>query len=138
MRSKEEANDYRYFPDPDLLPVSISKKLIKEIKNNMPELPENKKERFMSQYGLSDYDTSILIADRELSEFFEEVLNKKELSPKLTANWIITEMLALAKKSSLDVRNYPVTSEDLAILLTYVRMKLFLINKQKKYLSECG
>jgi len=135
MRSKEEANDYRYFPDPDLLPVSISKKLIKEIKNNMPELPENKKERFMSQYGLSDYDTSILITDRELSEFFEEVLDKKELNPKLTANWIITEMLALAKKSSLDVKDYPVTSEDLAILLTYIKDEV-ISNKQAKEIFE--
>jgi len=135
MRSKEDANDYRYFPDPDLLPVSISKKLIEEIKSNMPELPENKKERFMSQYGLSDYDTSILIADRELSEFFEEVLNKKGLTPKLTANWIITEMLALAKKSSLDVRDYPVTSEDLAILLTYVKNEI-ISNKQAKEIFE--
>ena len=135
MRSKEEANDYRYFPDPDLLPVSISKKLIKEIKNNMPELPENKKERFMSQYGLSDYDTSILITDRELSEFFEEVLDKKELNPKLTANWIITEMLALAKKSSLDIKNYPVTSEDLAILLTYIKDEV-ISSKQAKEIFE--
>ena len=135
MRSKEDANDYRYFPDPDLLPVSISKKLIKEIKNNMPELPENKKERFMSQYGLSDYDTSILITDRELSEFFEEVLDKKELNPKLTANWIITEMLALAKKSSLDVRDYPVTSKDLAILLTYIKNEI-ISNKQAKKIFE--
>jgi len=135
MRSKEDANDYRYFPDPDLLPVSISKKLIEEIKSNMPELPENKKERFMSQYGLSDYDTSILIADRELSEFFEEVLNKKDLTPKLTANWIITEMLALAKKSSLDVRDYPVTSKDLAILLTYVKNEI-ISNKQAKKIFE--
>ena len=135
MRSKEEANDYRYFPDPDLLPVSISEKLIEEIKKSMPELPENKKIRFMSQYGLSDYDTSILITDRELSEFFEEVLNKKELNPKLTANWIITEMLALAKKSSLDVKDYPVTSEDLAILLTYIKDEV-ISSKQAKEIFE--
>ena len=135
MRSKEEANDYRYFPDPDLLPVSISKKLIEEIKNNMPELPENKKERFMSQYGLSDYDTSILIIDRELSEFFEEVLNKKELNPKITANWIITEMLALAKKSSLGVKDYPITSEDLAILLAYIKDEV-ISSKQAKEVFE--
>jgi len=135
MRSKEEANDYRYFPDPDLLPVSISKKLIEEIKNNMPELPENKKERFISQYGLSDYDTSILITDRELSEFFEEVLNKKELNPKITANWIITEMLALAKKSSLGVKDYPITSEDLAILLSYIKDEV-ISSKQAKEVFE--
>ena len=135
MRSKEEADDYRYFPDPDLLPVSISEKLIEEIKNSMPELPENKKKRFMSQYGLSDYDTSILITDRELSEFFEEVLNKKELNPKLTANWIITEMLALAKKSSFDVKDYPVTSEDLAILLTYIKDEV-ISSKQAKEIFE--
>ena len=135
MRSKEEANDYRYFPDPDLLPVSISKKLIEEIKNSMPEFPENKKKRFMSQYGLSDYDTSILIADRELSEFFEKVLDKKELNPKLTANWIITEILALAKKSGLDVRDYPITSEDLAILLAYIKDGI-ISNKQAKEVFE--
>jgi len=135
MRSKEEANDYRYFPDPDLLPVSISKKLIEEIKNSMPEFPENKKKRFMSQYGLSDYDTSILIADRELSEFFEKVLDKKELNPKLTANWIITEILALAKKSGLDVRDYPITSEDLAILLAYIKDGI-ISSKQAKEVFE--
>ena len=135
MRSKEEANDYRYFPDPDLLPVSISKKLIEEIKNSMPELPENKKKRFMSQYGLSDYDTSILITDRELSEFFEKVLDNKELNPKLTANWIITEILALAKKSGLDVRDYPITSEDLAILLAYIKDGI-ISSKQAKEVFE--
>ena len=135
MRSKEEANDYRYFPDPDLLPVSISKKLIEEIKNSMPELPENKKKRFMSQYVLSDYDTSILITDRELSEFFEKVLDKKELNPKLTANWIITEILALAKKSGLDVRDYPITSEDLAILLSYIKDEV-ISSKQAKEVFE--
>ena len=84
---------------------------------------------------MSDYDTSILITDRELSEFFEEVLNKKELNPKLTANWIITEMLALAKKSSLDVKDYPVTSEDLAILLTYIKDEV-ISSKQAKEIFE--
>tara|TARA_Y100000741_G_scaffold352432_1_gene324526 strand:+ start:144 stop:1163 length:1020 start_codon:yes stop_codon:yes gene_type:complete len=76
MRSKEEANDYRYFPDPDLLPVSITPDLINSIKSNMPELPSDKRIRFKDQYGLNDYDTEILTNNRELSEYFEDVINK--------------------------------------------------------------
>ena len=86
MRSKEEANDYRYFPDPDLLPVSISKKLINDIKKNMPELPNIKKDRFISQYNLNDYDTSILIDDKELADYYENTISDTKLNPKSTAN----------------------------------------------------
>ena len=135
MRSKLEANDYRYFPDPDLLPVSISQELIEEIKSNMPELPSAKKTRFINQYGLSEYDTIILVSDRELSEYFENTLKDSDLNPKMTANWIITEVLALAKKTYLSVKDYPVSSEDLKYLLSNVTNET-ISSKQAKDVFE--
>jgi aspartyl-tRNA(Asn)/glutamyl-tRNA(Gln) amidotransferase subunit B len=135
MRSKEEANDYRYFPDPDLLPVSISNSLIENIKLNMPELPNEKKERFIKQYKLTDYDTSILVLDKDLSAYYEKVLEKTNLNPKTTANWIITELLSYANKSNTEVKNYPVSFEDLASLLTYIHEGL-ISNKQAKIIFE--
>ena len=135
MRSKEEANDYRYFPDPDLLPVSISNDLIENIKLNMPELPNKKKERFIRQYKLTDYDTSILILDKDLSNYYEKVLENTDLNPKTTANWIITELLSYANKSNTEVKNYPVTFGDLASLLTYLHEGL-ISNKQAKIIFE--
>ena len=135
MRSKEEANDYRYFPDPDLLPVEIDNNLITSIKKEMPELPNAKKERFIKQYKLNEYDISILIADRELSEYFENTLSQTKLNPKSTANWIITEVLALAKKSNLSVQNYPVSHEDLKTLLLNVHDET-ISSKQAKEIFD--
>ncbi|MED5430469.1 MAG: Asp-tRNA(Asn)/Glu-tRNA(Gln) amidotransferase subunit GatB [Pseudomonadota bacterium] len=131
MRSKEEANDYRYFPDPDLLPVTIDEETITNIKKSMPELPDEKKKRFMKDFGLSKYDTSILISDKLLSEFFESIINLKKLDSKMVANWIITEVLALAKKSNLTVENYPVKPEQLSYLLSNVADET-ISNKQAK------
>ena len=135
MRSKVEANDYRYFPDPDLLPISIDQDLIKSIKDNMPELPSAKKTRFIDQYWLNEYDTIILVSDRDLSEYFENVLEDSNLNPKMTANWIITEVLALAKKTYLSVKDYPVTSDNLRDLLLYV-MDETISSKQAKEVFE--
>ena len=125
----------RYFPDPDLLPVSISQELIEEIKSNMPELPSAKKTRFINQYGLSEYDTIILVSDRELSEYFENTLKDSDLNPKMTANWIITEVLALAKKAYLSVKDYPVSSKDLKYLLLNVTNET-ISSKQAKDVFE--
>jgi len=135
MRSKEEANDYRYFPDPDLLPVEIDNDLINSIKKEMPELPNAKKERFIKQYKLNEYDISILIADRELSEYFENTLSQTKLNPKSTANWIITEVLALAKKTNLSVQNFPVSHKDLQILLLNVHDET-ISSKQAKEIFD--
>ena len=131
MRSKEEANDYRYFPDPDLLPVIIDEQTIQNIKETMPELPDEKKQRFIKDFKLSEYDTSILIADKHLSEFYESILILKDLDSKMVANWIITEVLALAKKSNLNVENYPIKPEHLAYLLSSVTDET-ISNKQAK------
>ena len=131
MRSKEEAHDYRYFPDPDLLPVVIDKKLIEKIKKDMPELPDIRKKRFMEEYGLNEYDTSILTSDKLLSEFFEATLSQKNVDAKMVANWVITEVLALAKKTNITVRDYPVSPKNLNFLLLNVHNEK-ISNKQAK------
>ena len=131
MRSKEEANDYRYFPDPDLLPVKIDSKLIDDIKSNMPELRKDKKERFLSKYGLSQYNADILVSDRELSEYYENVVNHDGIDKKIAANWIITEVLAYANKSNTQVKSFPVSSSDLSELLLNICSET-ISNKQGK------
>ena len=135
MRSKEEANDYRYFPDPDLLPVSISAELINDIKVNMPELPTAKRGRFRNDYGLKDYDIDILINSRELSEYFENAIENTELKPKSVANWIITEVLALANKSNIAVEDYPVSHQNLQSLLLNIHNDV-ISSKQAKDVFE--
>ena len=135
MRSKEEANDYRYFPDPDLLPVSISAELINDIKLNMPELPTARRDRFRNDYGLKDYDIDILINSRELSEYFENIIENTELKPKSVANWIITEVLALANKSNIVVENYPVSHQNLQSLLLNIHNDV-ISSKQAKDVFE--
>ena len=135
MRSKEEANDYRYFPDPDLLPVSITSKLIEDIKSNMPELPSTKKDRFKAQYKLNDYDIDILTNNRELSEYFEKTIEGTDLNAKTTANWIITEVLALANKKNIGVSEYPVSYKNLKNLLSNVQSEV-ISSKQAKDVFE--
>jgi aspartyl-tRNA(Asn)/glutamyl-tRNA(Gln) amidotransferase subunit B len=135
MRSKEEANDYRYFPDPDLLPVSITSKLIEDIKSNMPELPSTKKDRFKAHYKLNDYDIDILTNNRELSEYFEKTIEGTDLNAKTTANWIITEVLALANKKNIGVSEYPVSYKNLKNLLSNVQSEV-ISSKQAKDVFE--
>ena len=135
MRSKEEANDYRYFPDPDLLPVAITPDLINSIKSDMPELPSVKRKRFKDQYSLNDYDTQILTSNRELSEYFENIISNTKLNPKSVANWIITEVLALANKSNISVQEYPVSYDNLQALLLNVHDEI-ISNKQAKNVFE--
>ena len=135
MRSKEEANDYRYFPDPDLLPVSITPELINSIRSSMPELPSDKRKRFKEQYQLNDYDTELLTNNKELSEYFEDAIHDTELNAKAAANWIITEVLALANKSNISVKDYPVSPKNLQILLSNVNDDV-ISNKQAKDVFE--
>jgi aspartyl-tRNA(Asn)/glutamyl-tRNA(Gln) amidotransferase subunit B len=116
MRSKEEANDYRYFPDPDLLPVCVSQELIAKIKSTMPELPQEKRDRFTKQYGLNNYDAHVLAAARELADYYEAVvLISKE--PKLSANWVMGELLAAINKENLSIAQSPIKATDLGQLL---------------------
>ena len=120
MRSKEEANDYRYFPDPDLLPVVIEPAFIEEIRRELPELPQDKRERFQSEFGLSVYDASVLSAQRELADYFEEV-QRSCGDAKLAANWVMGELSSLLNRSDLDISESPVSASQLGGLIARIQ-----------------
>jgi len=117
MRSKEEANDYRYFPDPDLLPVVIEPGFLADVQQALPELPDAKKQRFIKAYGLPLYDASTLTSSREVAEYYEAVVASAECDPKLCANWVIGELSASLNKHNLEITQSPVTPERLAGML---------------------
>ena len=121
MRSKEEANDYRYFPDPDLLPVEITEETLVKIRDNMPELPNERKIRFAEQYKLNEYDISILTSDKSLSAFYETILKESDIDAKFAANWIITELLALANKHAVPPQNIHISARDFSDLLVSIK-----------------
>jgi aspartyl-tRNA(Asn)/glutamyl-tRNA(Gln) amidotransferase subunit B len=116
MRSKEEAFDYRYFPDPDLLPLELNEDLIESIRATLPELPDAKKRRFIDDYGLSPYDAGVLIAEQSRAEFYERVVAGKR-DPKIAANWLITELLGALNKGGQDIEASPISAEGLGELL---------------------
>ncbi len=120
MRSKEEANDYRYFPDPDLLPVVIEPAFIDEVRRELPELPQDKRERFQSEFGLSVYDASVLSAQRELADYFEEV-QRHCGDAKLAANWVMGELSSLLNKADLDISESPVSAAQLGGLIQRIQ-----------------
>lgn len=115
MRSKEEAHDYRYFPDPDLLPIQLKSEWVEQIKETLPELPDQKKHRFMGSYNLSAYDASVLIAERSRAEYFEAVAKSRDA--KLAANWVLNELLALLNKDAKPVTESPVSAENLGQMI---------------------
>ena len=117
MRSKEEANDYRYFPDPDLLPVEIEESLKNEIRATLPELPDAKKQRFIDQYGLDAESAATLTSSRELADFYEQVVEKSGGEAKLAANWMTGDVLGALNKAGLEISVCPVKAERLAGLL---------------------
>jgi len=115
MRSKEEANDYRYFPDPDLLPVIITSDILEGVRATLPELPEAKKQRFMDEYGLSDYDAEVLTAGRAISDYYDTVA--KQSDAKLAANWVMGNLSGALNKADLDIKDSPVTADMMAGML---------------------
>jgi aspartyl-tRNA(Asn)/glutamyl-tRNA(Gln) amidotransferase subunit B len=120
MRSKEEANDYRYFPDPDLLPLALEDAFIEEVRAALPELPDAKAARFASQYGLSAYDSGVLTASRELADYYEEVARAVPGEPKLAANWVMGELAAALNKENLEIGSGRLPAARLAQLLTRI------------------
>ena len=116
MRSKEFANDYRYFPEPDLLPVEIDDAYIEAVRATLPELPDARKARFVSEYGLSDYDAGVLTASREMAEYFEAVANESG-DAKLAANWVTGDLQALLNKNNWELAQSPIQSDRLAVLI---------------------
>ncbi|UGY03568.1 Asp-tRNA(Asn)/Glu-tRNA(Gln) amidotransferase subunit GatB [Bradyrhizobium quebecense] len=123
MRSKEEAHDYRYFPDPDLLPLEFSQAFVDELKARLPELPDEKKSRFITGFGLSPYDASVLVAERESAEFYEAVLARladKARDGKLAANWVINELFGRLNKEGVAIAASPVSAEQLAAIVDLI------------------
>ncbi len=123
MRSKEDAHDYRYFPDPDLLPLEFSQAFVDELKADLPELPDQKKARFIDGFGLSPYDAGVLVAERESADFFETVLEKladKARDGKLAANWVINELFGRLNKEGRDIAGSPVSSPQLAAIVDLI------------------
>ncbi len=121
MRSKEEATDYRYFPDPDLLPLEITSDILNTVRKTMPELPEAKKQRFISQFGLSVYDADILTSSRALADYYELMIkthNQTDLKyTKLAANWIMGDLLGALNKANLEINESPIKAEELGKLV---------------------
>ena len=120
MRSKEEANDYRYFPDPDLLPVIIEPAFLEEVRAELPELPQQKRERFEAEFGLSAYDASVLAASREMADYFEQV-QKVCGDAKLAANWVMGELSSLLNRSDLDITESPVSADQLGGMILRIK-----------------
>jgi len=123
MRSKEEAHDYRYFPDPDLLPLEFSEAYVAGLKADLPELPDQKKARFIADFGLSPYDASVLVAERESADFYEIVLAKladRTRDGKLAANWVINELFGRLNKEGRDITGSPASAEQLAAIVDLI------------------
>ena len=123
MRSKEHANDYRYFPDPDLIPIKISENKINDIKNSLPELPEQKINRFVKDYKISDYESKNLNSSKELSQFFESVA-KKVSSPELAAKWILGDLMAILNRENCSIKNSKISSENMVDLINKIEKGL--------------
>jgi len=139
MRSKEEAHDYRYFPDPDLLPLIISDDEINNINNTIPELPDERKKRYISEYNLSNYDASVLTSEKDISEYFDNVIQSdQELinSAKSISNWITTELFSLLKKDNLEISKSPISPSNLGELIKLVNTNIISGKIAKEVLLE--
>ena len=121
MRSKEEANDYRYFPDPDLLPLVLEEARIEKVRQSLPELPDAKRERFMQAYQLSAYDAGVLTAGRDLADYYESVADGVE--GKLAANWVMGDLLGALNKAGVEIQDCPVSAEKLRLLVQRIEDK---------------
>ena len=119
MRSKEDAHDYRYFPDPDLLPLKIEQKLIDDLKKTLPELPDNKKERFINDYGLNSYEANVLVSEKNISDYYEEVAKLSD--KKLAATWMMGDLFAMLNDKGLNISNSPISAKNFAELVRSIK-----------------
>ena len=118
MRTKEEAHDYRYFPDPDLLPLELTQAYVDGLRKDLPELPDAKRVRFMKDYGLSAYDAGVLVAERESADFFEAVASGRD--SKTAANWVINELFGRLNKEGMDIAQSPVSAAQLGGIIDLI------------------
>ena len=121
MRSKEDAHDYRYFPDPDLLPLEFDDKFIENLKKEIPELPDDKKKRFIEKFKLTPYEANLIVSDIETSKYFEEVIANSDI--KLSINWITGELFALLNEKNLEISQSPISSKNLSKLINLIKDK---------------
>ena len=133
MRSKEDAHDYRYFPDPDLLPLILDDDWIEGLKSSIPELPDQKKERLINEYSLSSYDADIIVSDKATSEYFEDVV--KSRNPKLVTTWVTSELFSVLNKKNLNIVDSPISSEQLGELIDNIENGK-ISNRQAKDVFE--
>jgi aspartyl-tRNA(Asn)/glutamyl-tRNA(Gln) amidotransferase subunit B len=119
MRSKEDAHDYRYFPEPDLVPLRIGEAWLGEVRASMPELPGRKRARFLSEFGLSEYDAEVLTATRATATYFETVASVSG-NPKLAANWVMGDLMAMLNAEDLEIANSPVSAQNLGLLVKLI------------------
>ena len=136
MRSKEEANDYRYFPDPDLLPVEISQEKIDKIKLTLPELPDDKKNRYKNNYGLKEDDAEILSLNSNLSTFFDESIKESDSNPQLVANFILSELVGLCNKHNIDISVATIKPSHISQLMNYIADGKISSKQAKDIMSE--
>jgi aspartyl-tRNA(Asn)/glutamyl-tRNA(Gln) amidotransferase subunit B len=135
MRGKEDAHDYRYFPDPDLLPVEISADWIDELRKTVPELADAKQQRFISQYALPEYDAQVITSSKDLADYFERCVELLD-RPKMISNWIMGELLRELNNSGTDVRRSPVTPQQLVDLLTLVERGTISLKAAREIFPE--
>jgi aspartyl-tRNA(Asn)/glutamyl-tRNA(Gln) amidotransferase subunit B len=136
MRTKEEAHDYRYFPEPDLVPFIIDDRLVEDVTAQVGELPLQRKERFIRDYNLSEYDAGILTSKKDIADYFEECVTKYT-KPKMIANWIMGDLAALLKSSKTGIKNSPVTPESMVQILSLIEKGTMTGNTGKTVLQEC-
>ena len=136
MRSKEEANDYRYFPDPDLLPVEVSQEKIDKIKLTLPELPDDKKDRYKNNYGLKEDDAEILSLNSNLSTFFDESIKESDSNPQLVANFILSELVGLCNKHNIDISVATIKPSHISQLINYIAQGKISSKQAKDILNE--
>ena len=134
MRSKEDAHDYRYFPDPDLLPLTLDDDWIRGLQDTIPELPDQIKERFINEYSLSSYDANIIVSDKATSEYFEDVV--KNRNPKLVTTWVTGELFSILNKKNLIIEDSPITSKQLGELVDNVENGKISNRQAKEVLEE--
>jgi len=135
MRTKEEAHDYRYFPDPDLVPLTVEQKWLEEIKASLPELPDAKRDRFVSKYGLPEYDADILVSEKALADWFEEAVNLGG-QPKVVSNWIMGEIMRLLNTDGKTMDECPLKPSHLVYLLNLIRDAKINANAAKIVLED--
>jgi len=120
MRTKEDAHDYRYFPEPDLAPITTNDRIVEEIKKTLPEMPEQRKARFISERGLSEYDASVLTREKKVADFYEGVIGNSKINPKVAANWVMGDLAAILSSSNLSIDAIELAPGDLADMLNMI------------------